>query len=505
MCGIIGVIRPYDHRGPSNWASREVYQGLLTLQHRGQDSAGILSYDFAHGRFFQEKGIGLVASVFNQKNLSRLYGDMAIGHARYATAGVDEQEDLQPMVVGHPFGIGMAHNGNLVNYQPLRKKLFEQFKVQLLTNNDLELILMYWAQYYLEISEDKEFSPKVAMEATRKVMEIAKGAYAVVAPIAEWGMMGFRDPKGIRPLVLGEKWDDVALKKSYCLASETVALNFLGYNYVRDIEPGEFIFISKTGEIISQSLISKVSSSPCMFEWVYFSGAESTWENRSIYSTRLNLGRQLAKKVKQRLFEKDIRPDIVMPVPDTSRTAAIGLAFDLKLPYREGLIKNRYIFRSFILNDQDKREKAVELKLAPVKSEIEGKSILLVDDSVVRGTTCKKIIALLKRYGAREITLAITCPPVRYPCYYGIDFPIAEELLAENKSEEEMARNIQARDVIFLDTEDLHAAIELNSLCKACVDGKYPTDVSEGKAFGECRRKTELNRQLNQLNINSES
>lgn len=497
MCGVIGVIGPVEVEQSLSWAALEAYRGLLTLQHRGQDAAGILSFEATSSRFFQHKDLGLVADVFNQEKLERMRGQMSLGHTRYATAGTDQKEDLQPLALGLPLGIGMAHNGNLVNAHALSQELCEKYQLQFMTSNDLEVLLNLWCTALLDQMKDheKNFSFAKACAASDIIFQKAQGGYALVGMVASEGLFALRDPDGIRPLVVGTKEvvDDRGDKATcYCVCSETLALNFLGYEYLRDVLPGEMIFIDLQGQMhthLHQGQYSKAKS-PCMFEWIYFSGAESSIEGRSVYQARLNLGKRLAIKCQSLIDAGQLQADVVCPVPDTSRTACFALSEDLKIPYREVLIKNRYIQRSFILNSQEAREKAVELKLSPVRSEIEGKNLLLVDDSIVRGTTSKKIIALLKRYGACEITLAITCPPIRYACYYGIDFPTNEELIAGEKTSELIAQFIGANRVVFLDESDIIEAIDLPQLCMACLNKDYPTSVTEGEAFGQMRKKT---------------
>lgn len=483
MCGVIGVIGPERAEA---WAAYEAYRGLLTLQHRGQDAAGILSWDSPTQRFYQEKNLGLVAEVFNREKLEKLRGSMAIGHTRYATAGGDGREDLQPLATGFPLGVGMVHNGNLVNYHGLVQSLQAEFGLRFLTHNDLEIFLHLWSQGMSTL--EAGFSFEKAEKVAETIVERTRGGYALVGMLSEVGLFGLRDPNGIRPLVLGKKTTEEG-DEVYCLTSETVALNFLGYECVRDIAPGEMVIVTTEGRVHSYQTKKRGKKTPCMFEWVYFSGAESTLEGRSVYSARLDLGRVLAQKIAPMIERGELSPDIVCPVPDTSRTASLSLSEELGLPYREALIKNRYIHRSFILNTQEAREKAVELKLSPVRSEIEGKSLLLVDDSVVRGTTSKKIISLLKRYGAREVVLAVTCAPIRHACYYGIDFPSPEELAAKEQTEEEMAEMIGASRVIFLDDQDIKQAIGLQDLCMACLNNQYPTSIEEGREFAKLRRK----------------
>ena len=492
MCGIIGIIGPESvgSRGVPCAAAYEAYKGLLALQHRGQDAAGILTFDPGSKMFALEKDLGLVASVFSQEKIEKLKGFMAIGHTRYATAGGDGRRDIQPMVEGIPFGIGMVHNGNALNYYSLKEELSEHFHHQLLTANDLEVLIHYWGHFLMNgqpLPTEKTFSFENIKQAAGKMFETVIGGYAVLAMIAGQGLVAFRDPKGIRPMALGMKEEDGV--KTWCIASETIAMTYLGYQYLRDVEPGEVIFIDTKGNFQSAVVKKDPERAHCMFEWVYFSGAESAIDHQPVYSVRLRFGERLGLKAAAAIKAGDIAPDVVMPVPDTSRTAAISVADSLKLPYREGLIKNRYVARSFILNNQDKREHAVELKLSPIVGEIEGKSILLIDDSIVRGTTSKRIVSLLKKYGAKEVTLGITCPPIRHPCFYGIDFPDSKGLVAHDKTAEELAELLGVKKVIYLDEEDMRQAIGISKLCMACVNKKYPTVIAEGEHFSRERQK----------------
>jgi amidophosphoribosyltransferase len=491
MCGVLGIISPLGQSPSRKNEAIDVYRGLLTLQHRGQDAAGILSYDTLTKSFHSQKDLGLVANVFNNSNLTPLKGNMAIGHTRYATTGGNQRDNLQPLVTGYPFGIGMVHNGNLINYHSVKRNLKNVENLQMLTTNDLEIFLNLWCKYMTETDGTKEFSFHKAVRASEKICQDVEGGFALLGLIADVGLIALRDPHGIRPLVLGEKENsEFPDQKEYCLSSETVTLNFLGFDYVRDVAPGELIHINNDGELFSHIIKfdEKKKSAPCMFEWVYFSGAESAFYNKSVYEARLNLGQLLANKARKLMEQGEIQSDVVCPVPDTSRTASISLAENLGLPYREALIKNRYVHRSFILNTQEKRENAVELKLSPVISEIKDKRILLVDDSIVRGTTSKKIISLLKKHGAKEITLAITCPPLRYACYYGIDFPDPSELIAKDKKLDEIANWVGANKVIYLEEEDLIVAIGEKSLCMACVNDKYPTSVKDADEFMRMRQ-----------------
>ena len=493
MCGVIGVIDPQssETRGAAAAAAFDTFRGLLALQHRGQDAAGILSYDAQTRMFMCEKDLGLVTNVFDQQKIEKLTGSMAIGHTRYATMGGDGRRDIQPMVTGVPFGLGMAHNGNILNYTELADALSTEYNRQLLTANDLEVMINYFADFLMNgktVADTDTFSFGNIKSATEKMFGVLTGGYAVVALLAGQGMVAFRDPKGIRPLVLGMRETDDG-RKAWCIASESIAVNYLGYAYQRDIAAGEVVFIDMDGNLQSAMATQEKQKAPCMFEWVYFSGAESTIDHQPVYGARLRLGERLAARTRAAIDANEISPDVVMPVPDTSRPAAIAAAEALNLPYREGLIKNRYVARSFILSGQDKREWAVELKLSPVPGEIEGKNILLIDDSIVRGTTSKRIISLLRKYGAKEITLAITCPPHRHACFYGIDFPDPADLVAHGKTVEQIAETLGVNKVIYLDEHDLREAIGLTQLCMACINGKYPTATKDAEEFSQARKR----------------
>ncbi|MBI1216674.1 MAG: amidophosphoribosyltransferase, partial [Alphaproteobacteria bacterium] len=383
------------------------------------------------------------------------------------------------------------HNGNTLNYYSLKEELSRDFHRQLLTANDLEVLIHYWGHFLMNgapLPTQATFSFDNIKRAAARMFDTVIGGYAVVGMMAGQGMVAFRDPKGIRPLALGERMEDDGTK-TWCLASETIAMTYLGFTYLRDVEPGEVIFIDTQGNMQSEVVHQDKQRAHCMFEWVYFSGAESAIDHQTVYGARLRMGERLGLKAQAAIDAGEIAPDVVMPVPDTSRPAAISVADALELPYREGLIKNRYVARSFILNNQDKRENAVELKLSPVPGEIAGKSIFLIDDSIVRGTTSQRIVMLLKKYGAKEVTLGITCPPIRHPCFYGIDFPDPADLAAHDKTAEQLAAELGVKKVIYLDEQDMAEAIGISRLCMACVNGKYPTAVAEGDVFSKERKK----------------
>lgn len=495
MCGVVGIVGSPE-------AAKEAFLGLTTLQHRGQDAAGILTYDTTG--FHRVKNLGLVESVFNRENMAGLTGSMALGHARYSTIGRGDLVDVQPFLISYPFGIGMVHNGNIVNTAELAEDLKQRAKRHLLTQSDTEVVLNLFAEGLVRSlpaqgngSPDGFFAQ--VCEAVQGIVDRVNGSYSIITLVAEQGLVAFRDPHGIRPLVLGKRegkrvaGEPKDSKVATILASESVALSFLGYEFVRDVAPGEVIWISPDGTIRTRVLAPKVSppkeKRPCMFEWVYFASPESVMDGAAVYGARIQLGKNLARIVKERMAEGRMRPDVVVPVPETSRIAAIALAEELGIPYRETLIKNRYIKRTFILDSQEKRQSAVNLKLSPVCSEIKGKRILLVDDSIVRGTTSKKIVELVRKAGALEVYFVSTCPPIRLPCYYGIDFPLESELIASGRDLSAIEKTLGADAVVYQSLEGLQTSISPSlKPCMACLDGAYPTSVqAAGGGFGQTR------------------
>ena len=488
MCGLIGIFGT-----PA--AAFEAYKGLFTLQHRGQDAAGILSYSFKRQKFKLLKDSGLVSEVFDRADIRSLAGEMAIGHTRYSTVGRGEKNDIQPQLLNYPMGLGMAHNGNLVNYHELIHQLQNTYKRHILTNNDVEVILnLFAAKLADSITTDDNLTFAQLAQAFQQVEQVIVGGYSVVAEIANWGMFGFRDPRGIRPLVMGRRpltaeeqaQSSLNLSESIIFCSETSTLNYLDYEIVRDIEPGEMVFVDKSGEIFTHKL-AQVKQRSCMFEWVYFSSAESIINNKSVYEARLALGRALAKRLSPLIAQGEIQPDVVAPIPETSRLATIAVAEELHIPYREILIKNRYIQRSFILDSDEKRSKAVQMKLSPVKHEVAGKNILLVDDSIVRGTTSRSVVDSLKKCGAKDIYLASTCPEIKYPCYFGVDFPDRQKLLAVNRDDKEIAAELGIERVIYISQQDLQLALGSDQLCMACLDGNYPVAIDSAQNFARRR------------------
>ena len=493
MCGIVGLIGSRD-------AAREAFLGLTTLQHRGQDAAGILTYDDLG--FHLVKNLGLIESVFTRENMKSLTGNLAVGHARYSTVGRGDWNDVQPFLLSYPFGLGMAHNGNIVNSDELATELRVKSRRRLLTQSDTEVILNLFADSLSHVpggDVTTELNFENICSAVSTIFQKVNGSYSIATLVADQGLVAFRDPRGIRPLVWGRKKIEGGTY-AHMVASESVALSFLGYEVVRDVKPGEVLFIDMSGKVQTR-VLDHQKSHHCMFEWVYFASPESVIDQVPVYGARIQLGKELAKLIAVKIKERKIEPDLIVPVPETSRIAAIALAEELGLPYREVLIKNRYIKRTFILDSQEKRQSAVNLKLSPVRSEIQGKKVLLVDDSIVRGTTSKKIIELVRDAGASQVYFVSTCPPVRHPCYYGIDFPIESELIASGRDIKTIEKELGADAVVYQEIEGLeHAIVQAglgyppegrsqgSQLCKACLTGKYPTDVSCGSRFASTRK-----------------
>ena len=470
MCGVIGLI------GTSQ-ASNKVLRGLSLLQHRGQDAAGILSYD--ETGFHYVRNLGLVENVFTAENMKSLTGDMAIGHVRYGTAGKSELRNVQPFLLNFPYGIGMVHNGNLVNFQALTQELKTKYQRQPLADSDTENIINLFAEGMAQSGQHRTPTFEDVSKAVHFIFEKAIGSYSIVTMVAGLGLVAFRDPYGFRPLVMGTRREEDG-RESTAVASESSVLDFLGFKEFQDVNPGELVCISLSGEIFREKIETQ-KPRPCMFEWVYFAAPQSEMEHSPVYKARIELGKRMAKTVRERMAKDGIEFDVVTAVPETARTAAISLSEELGIPYREVLIKNRYITRTFILDSQDKREQAVQLKLAPVHSEIKDKRILLVDDSIVRGTTSRKLIELVRDAGAKSVYFASTCPPIKHPCYYGIDFPVEKELLAHNKTPEEIEETLGADGVIYQELDSLkNALFPLKNItpCMACLTGEYPTTIA---------------------------
>ncbi len=466
MCGIIGIVSQSE-------VNQSLYDGLTVLQHRGQDAAGIVTCD-ANSQLFLRKDNGLVKDVFHTRHMLRLKGNMGIGHIRYPTAGCSTSAEAQPFYVNSPFGISLAHNGNLTNTKVLKEELFQSDRRHLNTNSDSEVLLNVLAH---ELQKTSKLTPGAEdiFEAVSQVHKRVRGAYAVVALIAGVGILAFRDPFAIRPVVIGKK--TTALGDEYMVASESVAIDSLGFTLVRDVEPGECVFIDKAGNFHSHQCAENPVKVPCIFEYVYFARPDSMIDGISVHKSRMRMGTKLAEKIKREFADHDI--DVVIPIPDTSRTAALQLAYDLGVVYREGFIKNRYIGRTFIMPGQSERKKSVRQKLNPIGLEFEGKNVLLVDDSIVRGTTSQQIVQMARDAGARKVYFASAAPPVRYPNVYGIDMPSPHEFVAHERNVTQIGEELGVDWLIYQDLDDLIAAVnkrsDIDRFDTSCFNGDYIT------------------------------
>ncbi|HEY1147591.1 MAG TPA: amidophosphoribosyltransferase [Pseudoduganella sp.] len=471
MCGIVGVV---SHQ-PVN---QLLYDALLLLQHRGQDAAGIATNQ--SNTFSMHKANGLVRDVFRTRNMRSLMGNSGIGHCRYPTAGSSSEEEAQPFYVNAPFGITLAHNGNLTNWEQLKEEMFKNDRRHINTDSDSEVLLNVLAHEITRFSTGFTLEPATLFKAVREVNRRVRGGYAAVAQIAGVGMLAFRDPNGIRPLCLGE--NETPQGKEYLIASESVALEGMGFRFVRDVQPGEAIFIDMDNKLHAEICADAPSLNPCVFEYVYLARPDSVIDGASVYNTRLKMGEYLADKIKREGLADDV--DVVMPIPDSSRPAAIQLAMRLGVDYREGFIKNRYIGRTFIMPGQGLRKKSVRQKLNAIGDEFKDKVVLLVDDSIVRGTTSREIVQMAREAGAKKVIFASAAPPVLYPNVYGIDMPTRDELIAHGRTLQEICDEITADALVYQDLEDLKRSISdvnpaLTQFEASCFDGKYITgDVS---------------------------
>ncbi|WP_416652369.1 amidophosphoribosyltransferase [Candidatus Pseudothioglobus sp. Uisw_086] len=473
MCGIVGILSTTKKD-----VSLYIYDALTIIQHRGQDAAGITTAN--KGRFYMRKGNGLVRNVFRTKHMEKLIGDMGIGHVRYPTAGSSSEAEAQPFYVNSPYGIAFAHNGNLTNAESLASELFEQDLRHINTNSDSEILLNILAS---EIAEEQKhrINENDIFNAVTKLHKRVKGAYAAIGMIPGYGIFGFRDPHGIRPLILGERTTRNGTK--YMLASESVGLTALGFKITRDVQPGEAIVIDRKGNVHSQQCAVNSILSPCIFEFVYFARPDSIIDKISVYKSRLRMGERLAIKIKSEWQYEEI--DVVMPIPDTSRTSALQVANELNLKYREGFIRNRYIARTFIMPGQKQRKKSVRQKLSAIELEFKDKNVLLVDDSIVRGTTSQEIVQMARAAGAKKVFFASAAPPVRYPNVYGIDMASKNEFVAHNKTTEEVCKTIGADKLIYQNLDDLIWSVQqgnpdIKSFDCSCFDGNYLTkDIDE--------------------------
>lgn len=471
MCGIIGIVG-------KQFVNQLIYDGLTVLQHRGQDAAGMMTYH--NRRLYLRKSNGLVRDVFHRRHMLNLKGKIGIGHVRYPTAGCSSSAEAQPFYVNSPYGISLAHNGNLTNSEELKSELFRDDLRHINTDSDSEVLVNVLADELQRMGKPRLEVGDV-FDAVGKLHKRCRGGYAAVAMISGFGILGFRDPFGIRPVIFGER--DTEAGKEYMIASESVAIDSLGFTVIRDIKPGEAIFITKDGKLHTRQCAENSQYSPCIFEHVYLARPDSIIDGISVYNARLRMGETLAEKILQQRPDHDI--DVIIPIPDTGRTAALPLAQKLKVSYREGFIKNRYIPRTFIMPGQEIRKKSVRQKLNAIGSEFKDKNVLLVDDSIVRGTTSGQIIEMARNAGANKVYFASAAPPVRYPNVYGIDMPTVNELIAHNKTEEEIAKLIGADWLIYQDLEKLIEStqtsdVHINSFDLSCFNGEYVTgDINQ--------------------------
>lgn len=463
MCGIVGIVG----KGPVNQA---LYDALLLLQHRGQDAAGIVTCE--GDRLHLRKDNGLVRDVFRTRNMIQLRGSMGLGHVRYPTSGASSSAEAQPFYVNSPYGIALAHNGNLTNAEDLKRDIYVDDLRHLNTESDSEILLNVFA-HELQVQGKLRIDEQDIFRAVAGVHRRCRGGYAAVAMIPGFGVFGFRDPHGIRPLVYGQRETGVGIE--YMIASESVALDTLGFSLIADLAPGETVFVSVDGQIYRQQCSVAPLLSPCIFEFVYLARPDSIIDNISVHKARSRMGKRLAAKIRRQWSSHDI--DVVIPIPDTSRTAALQLANQLDLPYAEGFIKNRYIGRTFIMPGQTVRKQSVRQKLNAIDLEFKKKNVLLVDDSIVRGTTSQQIIQMARDAGANRVYFASAAPPVRFPNVYGIDMPAASELVASGRSEEDVRRLLGADALIFQDLDDLIEAVQKKG--KSHVD-RFDCSVFDG-------------------------
>ena len=472
MCGVVGIVstRP---------VAQSLYNALTVLQHRGQDAAGIVTWS-EEGGLKQRKSNGLVRDVFRQRHMERLQGNVGIAHVRYPTAGGSKSSEAQPFYVNSPYGICLAHNGNLTNFEELADLLTRQDRRHLATNSDSEVLLNVLA-HELQTRVNGRPTADNIFDAVEALHARCRGGYAVVALIIGFGIVAFRDPNGIRPLVLGER--DTKGQKEYMVASESVALDALQFNRLRDVRPGECVFIENDGVLNARDYPGETRHTPCIFEHVYFARPDSILDDLAVYKARLRMGEQLAGKIVREFPDHDI--DVVIPIPDTSRTAALQVAYHLGVKYREGFVKNRYIGRTFIMPGQAERVMSVRRKLNAIDLEFRSKNVLLIDDSIVRGTTSKQIIKLAREAGANKVYFASAAPPVRYPNVYGIDMPAASELIANGRDVEEIEELIGADRLIYQDLHGLIRSVKhdnsaITEFDTSCFSGEYVTgDVTE--------------------------
>lgn len=471
MCGIVGIVGKSD-------VNVQLYDALTMLQHRGQDAAGIVTTH--DGKFAQQKANGLVSDVFRTRHMKRLIGHVGIGHVRYPTAGSSGPALAQPFYVNSPYGIAMAHNGNLTNASAVSEELYRDDLRHVNTDSDSEVLLNVFAHELLKRNKLKP-EPEDIFAAIEGVHKRVKGGYACVGLVSNYGLFAFRDPNALRPLCFGKREGPQGIE--YIVSSESVSMDVLGFELIRDVQPGEAVFITSDGEIFTQQCADNPQLTPCIFEHVYFARPDSIIDGISVYKSRLRQGQRLAAKILRERPDHDI--DVVIPIPDSSRVAGQAVAETLNTKFREGLVKNRYIGRTFIMPGQQQRKKSVRKKLNPIGLEIEGRNVLLVDDSIVRGTTCQQIIQMVRQAGAKKVYFASAAPAVKYPNVYGIDMPSAKELIAHGRTDEEVGTKIGADWMIYQDLDDLIAAsaegnANVSGFDCSVFNGEYLTgDVNE--------------------------
>ena len=470
MCAITGIFTEKPN------VCLSIYNALTVLQHRGQDAAGMATCD-NNGVLKMHKDNGLVRDVFDEKNIINLTGQYGLGHTRYPTAGSSSNSEAQPFYVNSPFGLVLAHNGNLVNASELSNQLYKNDLRHLNTKSDSEVLLNIFA-HALHKKAHSDLKISDIFSAVDELHDRVNGAYAVIIMILGYGILAFRDPHGIRPLVYGQKKG-----KNHMFASESVALDCLGYNQnVRDLAPGEAIFVDSKGKKNTHIYPKSKKNSPCIFEYVYLARPDSTMDSINVYNSRLSMGKYLANKIKKELSDEELKDiDIVIPIPDTSRTSALPISIELNKKLREGFVKNRYIGRTFIMPGQKVRKKSVKQKLNTVSSVFKNKNVLLIDDSIVRGNTSKQIIQMAREAGAKKVIFASASPPITFPNVYGIDMPYVKELIAYNKTNDEICAEIGADKLIYQDLDDLISAVKesnpkIKSFDTSCFDGKYITE-----------------------------
>jgi amidophosphoribosyltransferase len=469
MCGFISIFGPEGQD-----VLQDVLSGLLAIQHRGQDAAGVVTFG---DKFQAKKGLGLVREVFQEKHLHRLRGHLAVGHVRYPTVGMGDDADVQPFWLDFPVGVAMAHNGNVTNFHELKRSYFAERHMRLASSCDLEAVLYVFADRLIQ-RPNTQITPDDVRTAAREVFDRVKGAYSVVGIVAGVGMFAFRDPYGIKPCILGKRQTPEGT--CYAVASESVVLDVAGYEVVRDLKAGELLWIGPDRKLHFFQ-VGTAPHRPCIFEYVYFARRDSTLDGVLVYDARTRLGRRLAQSWR----ETGLEADVVIPVPESARTAAQAMAEELGLPYREGLVKNRYIGRTFIMPNDKARRDSVRQKLNPIRAEFEGKRVLIVDDSIVRGNTSRQLVKIARQMGAEKVYLASYSPPLQFPCPYGIDMSTKREFIARGRTHAEVAKELGADHVLYQSIDDMLAAMDeagsgKTTFCKACFEGNYPTgDITE--------------------------